>query len=957
MGSDTRNMAGCRRNGTAVALVAAAWALALIVPVATGAGTRATGPLVDQVYACGSFGMTPEDLADVGITVVSHFDWSPKPGVTRAWIDRCHAVGIKVLPYVSPEKAWDDFDKVQSRNPGGSIPYYHAVSPSHDRDWVLIGPDGRGVIRYGHWLEDAGGQLRPVWGTPNPNPGAWYMSPQVAGYVEAVLEGVNDTLDWGVDGVFIDNVATGRYAGVSEDHGPQFGRRGHLVPGRSIRDAYIALIGKMAATVRARGGIVLLNGGTEDVFADHRDGCMLESFVYTGGGRRVHTWPTIAGWRKRFAREPGHGRVVTALSYVGGSRERPDRADAFNAFATAAACDFLYAHAGKLSRPLLRLGIGAPTGPFVDAEGVAYRTCRGGTVAVNHGEADRRGALPAATAGDAVCDFHGPAVLTVNDGTFDAEIPRDSGRVFVPPAAALDAYLGECAFELRRHARRHAEAGTIGTLASRVAHLRERGRAGADMAAQREAILSLTVPAQLAMARWRLAQAASLVSGVEVRADRPEGPLIQGGSAPLIVTIRNRGAAAASLRFREPEAPRGYRIDVPEPGFRVPAGATHRATVTIHRSPTAAQGRRRFEEGRIHLGCSAGTSRFGLTVPVAAHLAEAIALEAPEPAVCLLDGQRRPLVVAVHNRTREAITARLVARLPEGWQSKAIDLDLGPRQVRHVDVDVTPPPDLTNQLVDAALVLEARDVDDGSDASLAHVPGEGTAPPRPEEILSRKVKLHAVPGVVVPPTSGAPTLDGRLDDACWAQAARIDALRSYHLTGRPAEDDTLTGPSPAAAATDVLLTYDARALYIAFRCHRERMDNLRARLQPGAEGAGMDLWRDDHVECYLDAGRGRDEAGSKSCQLMVNPLGALRNLGGAAWAHAAARDERGWTVEMAFPFTNTGQPPAPGDRWGANFVRYDYGGASAAKNQRSEWSCTFGGERSPYKFGVLLFGP
>ena len=934
--------------------------LACVLAVSTvcsAADAPARGAMVGKIYSCGTFGMTPEELADAGVGVVSSFPWSKDLKKTKAWIDRCHELGIKVIPYVSPEKAWDDFARVQRRNHGGSIPYYRAVSPSHDRDWVLIGSNGRGVIRYGHWLSDKAGTLRPVWGGDAPNPGAWYMCPNVKGYVEAVLKGVRDTMEFGADGVFIDNVDTGRYGAVSEDYGPKFGKRGHLYPGKPISYAYTELVKKMSATVRAYGPdkIVMLNSGLEPVFAPHRDGGMLESFVYTSGNRRLHSWQRISAWGKQFAGEVPAGRVVAALSYIGRGRDRPGRDDAFYAFAAGKYCDFRCGSVGRMSRPMVRLRVGHAAGKPVDKDGVARRVCERGTVAVNHSDTTWRLPLPAPKGVKVVCDYYSARALPAGDGHFLAEIPPDSGRVYVPLPDALDSYLAECALYLRRRIPGTSDADKVAMrdkLDAEISRIRAALKRTGDIAAVRADVLKLETGVK-PEPKWRLSQAAALVSGIDVRATPRKGVLVQGGSVDVRVLVINTSRWPASMRFRKPKAPKGYSVEVPEAPFTLAAGELYERTVRVKRAASAAPPRRQhFIQCSINLGCTQEGARFNLMARPAISLGKGIEIGSPAASVCLLPEAREPLRIRVKNRMGSTLNGMVYLGLPKGWKAARRGINLEPSREGEVLVDVTAPSGSRNRYLDAVVHLADAEKKTGGDQSLAYIPGKGSTLPAGAVRLAReKLRVHAVPGVVVRRAKTAPKLDGRLDDSCWRDAAMVTDLLSYMVTGRPAEDDTLTGPKPAVAKTDVYLAYDDKALYLGLRCHREFIDNLRASIMPGKGKSHMRLWHDDHVECYLDPGRTL----KKKMQLMINPAGAVRNLGGGTWKHAAAVGKKSWSAEMVFPFKQVGRTPRPGEKWGANFVRFDYAGTRHKKNQRSEWSCTFEGDRAPYKFGVLVF--
>ena len=66
--------------------------------------------LNDEVYACGTSGMTMEELAGAGVTLLSHAPWGWEGKTTeevQTFLNEAHRYGIKVIPYVSLYKAVD----------------------------------------------------------------------------------------------------------------------------------------------------------------------------------------------------------------------------------------------------------------------------------------------------------------------------------------------------------------------------------------------------------------------------------------------------------------------------------------------------------------------------------------------------------------------------------------------------------------------------------------------------------------------------------------------------------------------------------------------------------------------------------------------------------------------------------------------------------------------------------
>ena len=167
-------------------------------------------------------------------------------------------------------------------------------------------------------------------------------------------------------------------------------------------------------------------------------------------------------------------------------------------------------------------------------------------------------------------------------------------------------------------------------------------------------------------------------------------------------------------------------------------------------------------------------------------------------------------------------------------------------------------------------------------------------------------------GVMVPRAAEAPVVDCRLDDPAWTGAARLDGFRQ-----------TYPGDNAAPSrATEVLLAFTARALYLGIRAD-EDPGQVRATL------AKRDaIGDDDNVAIYLDTFHDRRRA----YVVMVNPLGVQQDglfvEGGEPdfsvdllMESAGCLGERGYTVEIAVPFESLRYQAGPGRTWGLHVVR------------------------------------
>ena len=120
------------------------------------------------------------------------------------------------------------------------------------------------------------------------------------------------------------------------------------------------------------------------------------------------------------------------------------------------------------------------------------------------------------------------------------------------------------------------------------------------------------------------------------------------------------------------------------------------------------------------------------------------------------------------------------------------------------------------------------------------------------------------PTVTIPRVDATVTVDGVLDEAVWAQAARLTGFRQYQpVDGRPAEEQT-----------EVLVWYAPDAIHFGIRAFDSQPGRIRA-TQADRDNIGSE----DRVIIYLDTFADRRRA----FFFAVNPLGVqadgVRNEG------------------------------------------------------------------------------
>lgn len=191
-----------------------------------------------------------------------------------------------------------------------------------------------------------------------------------------------------------------------------------------------------------------------------------------------------------------------------------------------------------------------------------------------------------------------------------------------------------------------------------------------------------------------------------------------------------------------------------------------------------------------------------------------------------------------------------------------------------------------------------------------------------------------IPRVTAARFQAAPVIDGRTDDPCWAQCPVLELKKVGSL-------------DPPTQRTEARLGYDDHALYVAFRCFEDAADKLVATVK---ERDG-NVYQDDCVEFFL--GPHADPA--HYYHLLVNAVGTQRDDVGAdaawnaKWQSAVARDDSGWSVEIALPFDQLMLLPDAPAEWGINFCREEQ-----PHGELSTWGPCTGGFHEPGNFGRLV---
>src|SRR5262245_15039856 len=166
--------------------------------------------------------------------------------------------------------------------------------------------------------------------------------------------------------------------------------------------------------------------------------------------------------------------------------------------------------------------------------------------------------------------------------------------------------------------------------------------------------------------------------------------------------------------------------------------------------------------------------------------------------------------------------------------------------------------------------------------------------------------------VVVPRFDKPPVIDGKPDEEVWKQAA---VFKDFYQTS---PGDNIAPSKP----TEALIGYDARTLYLAFRCYDDAA-KVRATV-----AKRDDIFGEDNVRVYLDTFNDQRRA----YVLGWNPLGvqadAIMTEGqGQDYSFDIVMESKGvltsdgWTLEVAIPFKSLRYEAGKGKSWGIHIWR------------------------------------
>lgn len=166
--------------------------------------------------------------------------------------------------------------------------------------------------------------------------------------------------------------------------------------------------------------------------------------------------------------------------------------------------------------------------------------------------------------------------------------------------------------------------------------------------------------------------------------------------------------------------------------------------------------------------------------------------------------------------------------------------------------------------------------------------------------------------ITIPRFEIAPTIDGKLDEGVWNTAV---VLKDFYQI-QPGDNVAPSKP------TEVLLGYDSKFLYIAFKAFDEP-DKIRSTVAKRDS-----IFNDDYVGFFLDTFNDQ----RKAFEIFFNPLGiqgdgVITEGSGEDFSVDLLLESKGvinndgFTVEISIPFKSLRYEAGKGKLWGAHFFR------------------------------------
>jgi hypothetical protein len=347
----------------------------------------------------------------MGVPLLTHVP------VSKTAFKQAHDQGFKVIPYVH----FTDIHSFYSDQDIFLFQHPEILLKDSNSKWVHIPMDGTDRV------------YRLMVCTNNPS------------YCKLSLDYVKKIMDWGSDGLFIDNTnkriecfAHKSKKTVNPEFEPYVHE--HIYPEDSHNYAFTRFLESVRAIVKSYGNdkVVLLNSGIGEEFQKHGDICEWESFIFSWsweGRRKEHSWTNIKERARANEWYVNAGRRIMAKSSLNPSRLEV-KEDAYWGFGAARLVDFIWKATlkGTGAEKLYQTYMGKGLQTLQETDQVAYRTFENGVIILNDSEQDRikEISLPNDFIYKQLLDLYdGQRLVKIVNGQIKITIPKKSARVYI----------------------------------------------------------------------------------------------------------------------------------------------------------------------------------------------------------------------------------------------------------------------------------------------------------------------------------------------------------------------------------------------------------------------------------------------------------------------------------------------------------------------------------------------
>lgn len=262
-------------------------------------------------------------------------------------------------------------------------------------------------------------------------------------YCKLSLAYIKKLMDWGADGLFVDNVVNRAecFAPKFTKVSPEFGSyvHEHIYPDATHAEAFNHFLESVRALVKSYGDdkIVLLNSGIDTIYQKNGDCCMWESFIYSWsweGRFPDHTWAYIKQRAQKNEWYTHSGRRITALSTIN-PLSKEAKNDAFWAFTAARLVGFIWWAdlTDTKAEVLYKIQLGKPLDSLQEVNGLAYRQYENGLLVLNNTNEDveQEIKLSVDLKTHQLFDvFNRSAKVTVKNKKVKIPMPKNSARIY-----------------------------------------------------------------------------------------------------------------------------------------------------------------------------------------------------------------------------------------------------------------------------------------------------------------------------------------------------------------------------------------------------------------------------------------------------------------------------------------------------------------------------------------------